>query len=88
MGESIKMGKDNCPYCGYEVNAATNMNDDELPRPHDLSICLNCTEVMEYGEDFALQKFPKVLFDKLPQDVIANIRRVQTTIAGVKAKMN
>jgi hypothetical protein len=88
MGEPIKMGKDNCPYCGYEVDMATNMRDDGLPQPHDLSICLNCTGIMEYGDDFALQEFPEVLFNELPEDVQESIKQVQKMIGEVKAKMN
>lgn len=88
MGEPVKMGEDNCPYCGYKVDYATSTRGDHKPQPHDLSVCLQCGEVMEYGEDFALQQFPQVLFNELPEDVRNEIRMVQEAIKMAKAKMN
>lgn len=88
MGEPVKMGEDNCPYCGYTVDHATSTRGDGGPKPHDLSICLKCGNVMEYGEDFALQKFPQVLFDELPEEVKYEIKMVQEALKMAKAKMN
>jgi len=65
---SIKMGDDNCPYCGYEINRATGVQGHYVPVPKDLSICINCTGIMQYGEDMALQEFPKVLQEGLSEE--------------------
>lgn len=57
MGEDYtKMGKDYCPACNYECNAATDTADvHQTPNPGDLSICLNCGEWLEFADDMALK---------------------------------
>jgi len=49
------MGNDNCPTCNYTIEvAATAVGEHVTPIPHDVSICLNCGEWLEYSDDMAL----------------------------------
>ncbi len=53
--DHTKMGKDNCPTCNYELDCATKATGEhETPMPHDVSICSNCGEHLEYADDMAL----------------------------------
>jgi len=84
LGEPTKMGEDHCPYCDYKIDMASSTRDDEKPQPGDISICLNCTGVMSYGPDMALQEFPKVLFDTLDEGHQKEILHVQHVMRMVK----
>jgi hypothetical protein len=44
-----------CPYCGYSLNAASNPNGD-TPEPGDITMCSDCRNWLEFGEDMELLK--------------------------------
>jgi hypothetical protein len=83
LGEPIKMGEDYCPYCNHKVDMASSTSDDGAPKPGDISLCISCAGIMAYGSDMALEEFPKVLFDTLPEDHQKEILRVQDVIRMV-----
>ena len=39
-----------CPVCSYQTDRAGATEDDGAPRPGDLTVCLNCGELMEFDE--------------------------------------
>lgn len=44
-----------CPTCGYEMDAATAIAGDGRPSVGDISLCINCGEVLEFSEGFRLE---------------------------------
>lgn len=43
-----------CPNCGKNLDQTTCLADRETPEPGDLTICIGCAEVLEFGPDMAL----------------------------------
>jgi hypothetical protein len=51
MRETV-MPRSSCPSCGYSVDGASDFEGQAVPKPGDVSICLNCaaarqTELLE-----------------------------------------
>lgn len=40
-----------CPACGYQVDAASSLEGDDRPGPGDISLCLRCAAILEFGAD-------------------------------------
>jgi uncharacterized protein with PIN domain len=45
-----------CPVCEYPMNAATafNENDPVPPVADDLSVCMNCGEILKFSSDLTV----------------------------------
>jgi transcription initiation factor IIE alpha subunit len=78
----IKMGTDYCPNCNYQIDCASAVEGNEAPNPHDVSICINCGEWLEYSDDMALiritERAIKELSDKdlfIMKEAQAHIRK-------------
>ncbi len=53
--EYTPMGDDFCPTCNYKIEVAVALvGEHQAPNPHDVNICLNCGEHLEYADDMAL----------------------------------
>ena len=64
-----KMGNDYCPTCNYKLDCATAVEENHVaPNPHDVSICLNCAEWLEYSDDMALIIMPISTKQSLSQE--------------------
>lgn len=50
-----------CLECGYKLDSAggADGNDDARPEPEDLTVCLNCGEIMAYTETMTLRRLGK-----------------------------
>lgn len=52
-----------CLECGYKLDAAgvapAQGDDDARPAPEDLTVCLNCGEIMAYTETMTLRRLGK-----------------------------
>ena len=53
--DHTKMGDDYCPVCNYKIDCASvAAGEHQVPNPHDISVCLNCGEPLEFADDMAL----------------------------------
>ena len=76
-----------CPVCGYEMDAATGVLDLSRPLPGDLSICLNCAEVLEFTPDMQVKRATLKKLMAAPADVRELIGRVQAVVRRVSRKL-
>lgn len=44
-----------CPTCGYECDAATCIHGEHRPRPGDISLCINCGDVLQFSSDYTVK---------------------------------
>jgi hypothetical protein len=54
---TIEVPSSPCRSCGREMSGATDSHDPDqpvLPKPGEISICLYCSHVSEYGPDLKL----------------------------------
>lgn len=85
--DAIKMGNDNCPYCGKLIDMASSVESPEdKPRPKDFSVCIGCAGVMRYGNDMALEECPDIVIESLPEKERQQILIVVQTIKRMNAK--
>lgn len=68
-----------CPFCDYEMDAATHPDDDESarPKPGDLLMCISCTSFLKLDADLRLVILPDAEFRKLPADLKVEMHQMQ-----------
>jgi len=54
-----------CPYCGYVIECATGTR---LPSAGDISICIECLNILEFDENLAMKKLSVETFAALRRD--------------------
>lgn len=63
-----------CPHCGAELDAATHAGPGEpQPKEGDVSVCLYCAGMLEYGPGLALRPLD---IDTLPIQMRVKLRHV------------
>jgi hypothetical protein len=63
MLEAVRMPPATCPACQATLDAATDSaGGDAVPKPGDLTICIHCTEVLQFdAERVPVQVAPATL---------------------------
>jgi hypothetical protein len=62
-----------CPECGYELDAATKVQGDKgAPEPGDVTVCMGCASVLEFGPELELSV---ANLDDMPADMRRRWRR-------------
>jgi len=75
-----QLEKDTCPACGYTLDAATGVQGNEIPGPGDISICINCASVLEFGPTLKLKLFSELELKKLSKEELDDISFAQSFI--------
>jgi hypothetical protein len=44
--QHFKMKEQNCPVCGIKLDSVYVTPGERPPRPHDITVCWNCQEVL------------------------------------------
>jgi len=71
-----------CPYCGYHIDAATCVSDSHArPIAGDLTLCMRCAGLLEFNN--AGRIVPKNERDIEPEQ-LREIQRVQSVIRQVQ----
>jgi hypothetical protein len=79
---TVKMEDDACPVCGTRLTAFSN-DKDEVPSPGDISICYNCTSVLEICEDYTVKKMADDDFETLDIEVRHHINEYQRRLRSL-----
>jgi hypothetical protein len=45
-----------CPYCETRLDAATNLAKVIMPKPGDISVCIQCAQILIFADDLTLRK--------------------------------
>ena len=72
-----------CPFCGYEMDVATSLDDAVPPSAGDLSMCLKCLSVLRFRDDMRLEALPDNEFRQLPEDLRDYIHRMRRAGASI-----
>lgn len=68
----VKVPPSNCPVCGARQDAATNLTQQEGPKPGDLTVCLYCQTVCRFaGEEMQLVVVGQEELEKLDPEFSA-----------------
>ena len=81
--EDSRLPKSTCPYCGYEMDAATHATSGEAtPHPDDIGICLECGGAMVYQEDMRLRVLTSTEVAAMSQGELAALELISTVVRG------
>ncbi len=68
---SNPMAKTPCPFCGYEFDASTCINNPKArPSSGDPTVCIGCGNVLVFDEDYRPRKATEVETIELQRDVV------------------
>ena len=76
--------KDKCPACNKGLDCASSLDPDEVPRPKDISICIYCGTLLQYGNDMTLQLLPIFIFETLPIKTQQQLLQAKSAITKIK----
>lgn len=81
--------KTNCPICGKNIDAASNVYDDNLtPKEHDLSVCIYCGSFNFYNADLSLRAASDEEIAELDDDNRNEIIRMRRAIEMLNRRKN
>lgn len=76
-----KIRKRYCPHCNHTLDAATNLEDENLkPRKDDLTICINCAEILQFDKNIRPVKLKGMTLDTIPQDTMNELLTIRKAI--------
>lgn len=75
-----------CPVCHTELDAATNVEDDQAPKPGDVTICVYCATVMEFTEG-GLRIMSQEELDAVHPETIRLVNEVAARCRKAKSKL-
>lgn len=81
-----------CPHCGHVMDAAFAPDDDEAsPKEGNITICAECTELLQFGPDLKLEKLPdevlKDIQENQPEDY-QRLKQIRMALIMTKGKSN
>jgi len=81
----MKVPPSACPTCHELNDAATDIdNTNATPKEGDLSVCLNCGEIMVFNADRTTRAVALNDLTALPPEIHAQLDRVQQTIRKLR----
>lgn len=83
MNSVIKLpGSPKCPVCAKTLNGAAAVGHDSAPEPGDVTICIGCGTVLEFGPD--RKSYSAIsddeMFARLDVDQVNEFLRVRSAI--------
>lgn len=48
-----------CPYCDYNMDRVSSVNNQAQPSPGDVTVCIQCAQVAIFCDDLSLRKTTK-----------------------------
>ena len=78
-----------CPNCHYQMDAvsAIDNTEDINPQEHDITLCYNCGQILEFQKDLSVLPVSKTTLDNLDEETKNTFLKVQQYILN-KVKNN
>lgn len=78
----FRLEADSCPSCNNRLNAVEPNNDDSNrpPEKGDITLCVYCESVLQFGENLKLKALSREEFNNLDQDTQFEMMRAITMI--------
>lgn len=74
-----------CPSCGHTIDALGRPDGgDILPRPDDVTLCINCAAVLIINHDLTVRSPTPGELDDMKTDM--DLRKLQETIQYINAR--
>lgn len=72
-----------CPKCGKTLDAATNVVRDAMPDPGDVTVCIGCAAVLQFGPEM---KLSEAKIEEMPAEIRRTLEEVIWAVHKVKGK--
>jgi hypothetical protein len=69
-----------CPKCNEVMDALTTFEDDSTPSKGDISICINCLQILQFDSDLKLKIVTDDEFVDFPCEDRTNINNMLTAL--------
>lgn len=66
-----------CPVCMYKLNAATALDGMAAPTEGDVTLCINCASILEFGDELQLLVATQKTLNDLPDETIEELQNLQ-----------
>lgn len=71
---SKKLRKRFCPNCKHQLDAVTHIGfEDVKPSKGDITICINCAEILQFDKNIRPIKLTDITLEELPSDIFQKI---------------
>lgn len=71
-----------CPECKKVMDGATCFNEDAVPGPGDVTVCMYCSALLVYEKDMQLRKMTPEEERKLPDEARTTVFQVRLFLAA------
>jgi hypothetical protein len=75
-----------CPWCDKELDAASGLDHDRVPKVGDLGVCITCGGVNIYALGLILTRCPETVWQAEPEPVPTEIRTARRAIRELNSK--
>jgi len=69
----------NCPDCGKSLDASTHLEDDVVPVPGDIGVCLYCQGIHIFTETLGRRVPTEEDIATMPLAAVSHLQRILTT---------
>lgn len=53
---TIHVPTSRCPHCDHELDAASGMTQDAVPKQGDFVVCIKCAEILKFSDTMKITK--------------------------------
>lgn len=82
FGRDVEVPLSPCPTCGHEMDRATCTTGDHAPKFGDLTVCISCLTVLEFGPDLRLIALADSELDASVREHIETLRAGMRKVLG------
>ncbi|HUP06815.1 MAG TPA: hypothetical protein VMU47_06680 [Caldimonas sp.] len=66
-----------CPGCAHLLNSTSDPKNRGMPRPHDLTMCVNCGTLLFFDAELRLHPVTAEMVEALPPQTVAELKEQQ-----------
>lgn len=82
---SKKLRKRFCPSCNHQLDAVTAISGDDVkPRKGDLTICIECLEILQFDKNIRPVALKGDTLTALPNDVFNDLTKARAMLVKIK----
>jgi hypothetical protein len=74
FGSDVEIPESACPTCGHKMDCATCTMGDHKPKFGDLTVCISCLTVLEFGPGLRLIALSDTDLDPSTKEHIETLR--------------
>lgn len=77
-----------CPNCSTKLDAATNVEGEDAPKPGDFTVCIRCRMVLRFDYSMHVYLPTRDEWRELTPEKFGLIGRIQRALVTMRAERN